>query len=343
MARRLPGLAATLVLTAALAACSDDADPPPAPSTASASTSDEAEARATHLPEGDLPAALRLRDVDGRTITAEPFADFAVASGTGVWVSGVAPGLVRYDDTTGSITARTRIRGAVTQALEESRGEVFVPTTLPRALYRVDSTTGEVRARVKLPASPLAESAVGASGNRVYVLVDPIEPTVVVIEDSEIVDSIAVHEAATAVRAAYGSLWVPTGDDTVERLDLATGEWSSIAAGPSPRFLDVGYGAVWVMNQGDGSITRIDGRTGESEAIAVTGGFIGGGDLTTGAGAVWLRTDSAVARIDPADNTVTHVIELPPGSGSVAATDDALWITNHDHLAVHRVPLPLPD
>ncbi len=334
------------MLTAALAACSDDADPPPAPSTASASEDADAdaeeEAETTFLPEGDLPAALRLRDVDGRTITAEPFADFAVASGTGVWVSGVAPGLVRYDGATGSITARTRIRGAVTQALEESKGEVFVPTALPGALFRVDAETGEVRARVKLPASPLQESTLGASDGRVYVLIDPLEPTVVAIEDDEIVDSIPVHEEATAVRAAYGSLWVPTGADTVERQDLATGEWSSIASGPSPRFLDVGYGAVWVMNQGDGSVTRIDGRTGESEAIAVTGGFIGGGDLTTGAGAVWLRTDTAVARIDPADNRVTHLIELPPGSGSVAATDDALWITNHDHLAVHQVPLPLP-
>ena len=39
---------------------------------------------------------------------------------------------------------------------------------------------------------------------------------------------------------------------------------------------------------------------------------------------------------------MTHWIGLPPGSGSVAATDRALWITNHDHLAVHQVPLPLP-
>ena len=76
------------------------------------------------------------------------------------------------------------------------------------------------------------------------------------------------------------------------------------------------------MNQGDGSVTRIDGRSGERpRPFAVTGGAIGGGDLTTGAGAVWLRTDTAVARIDPASRAVTHLIDLPPGSGSVAATD----------------------
>jgi hypothetical protein len=49
-----------------------------------------------------------------------------------------------------------------------------------------------------------------------------------------------------------------------------------------------------------------------------------------------------VARIDPRTRAVTHLIDLPPGSASAAATDDLLVITNHDHVAVHLVPLPLP-
>lgn len=57
---------------------------------------------------------------------------------------------------------------------------------------------------------------------------------------------------------------------------------------------------------------------------------------------MWLRTDSQVARIDPRSRAVTHLIALPPGSGSAAATDDLLVVTNHDHEAVHLVPLPLP-
>ena len=88
-------------LAASLVACADDGgdtaptDPPRA-STA------EPSPEVTYLPAGDLPDPLTLRDVDGRTITARPFADFAVASGSGVWVSGVAPGAVRYDDTSGA-------------------------------------------------------------------------------------------------------------------------------------------------------------------------------------------------------------------------------------------------
>ena len=161
------------------------------------------------------------------------------------------------------------------------------------------------------------------------------------IEGDRVVEELEAPDGAVAVRAGYGSLWVPTTLSTMERYSLADGTWSSIATGPNPRFFDLGFGAAWVMNQGDGSVTRVDAESGEAETIPVTGERIGGGDLTVGAGGVWLRTDSSVLRIDPDSHAVTHLIELPPGSGSVAAVPGSLWITNHDHLAVHRVPLPL--
>ena len=173
-------------------------------------------------------------------------------------------------------------------------------------------------------------------------LVEPSEPRIAVIEGDEIVEELPAPEGAVAVRAGYGSLWVPTADHTLERYDLASGSWTTIPVGPKPRFLDVGFGAVWVMNQGDGSVSRIDAHTGAVEQVPVTGEPIGGGDLTVGAGAVWLRTDSAVVRIDPRTRAATHVIVPPPGSASAAATDDFLLMTNHDHNAVHVVALPLP-
>ena len=52
------------------------------------------------------PQAAGLKDVDARTVRAEPFADFALGAGSGVWVSGVTSGAVRYDGESGAITAR---------------------------------------------------------------------------------------------------------------------------------------------------------------------------------------------------------------------------------------------
>lgn len=295
----------------------------------------------TYLAAGDLSEPLSLEDVGAITETARPFADFAVAAEGSVWVSGVAPGAVRYDARS-RVTARVRVPGDVVQALDTLPGSVLVPSLNPSLLFRIDAATGAILDKVRLPASPLVESAVGAAGGRAYVLVEPSEPRIVVIEGAEIVDEVAAPAGAVAVRAGYGSLWVPTADHTVERYDLASGSWATIPVGPKPRFLDVGFGAVWVMNQGDGSVSRVDARTGDVEQIPVTGEPIGGGDLTVGAGAVWLRTDSSVVRIDPRTRAATHLIVPPPGSASAAATDDFLLITNHDHESVHVVSLPLP-
>ena len=257
-------------------------------------------------------------------------------------MSGVRPGIVRYDGASGAITARRWIPGDVAQALEATRTEVLVPSLNPSFLFRLDATTGAVRARVRLPASPLVESVVGATNDSAYVMVEPSKPRIAVISGDRVVEEIEAPEGAVGVRAGHGSLWVPTVGGILARYSVDDGTWSSTATGPDPRFFDLGFGAAWVMNQGDGSITRVDAGSGEGETIPVTGERVGGGDLTVGAGGVWLRTDSSVLRIDPDTLEVTHLIELPPGSGSVAAVPGSLWITNHDHLAVHRVPLPLP-
>jgi virginiamycin B lyase len=230
----------------------------------------------------------------------------------------------------------------VQQAVEESGDSVWLPTADP-SLLRVDARTGEVLWTACLPATPFPEGVVGAVGDTAYVLADEAQPTIFVVSGGKVVDRIAAPELAVGVRAGYGALWVPTDEGTVERYDLADGGWTSIATGPGSRFLDVGFGAVWVMNQSDGSVSRIDARTLEAELLPGSQYYVRGGDLTTGAGAVWLRTDDSVLRIDPRSREVTHLLELPVGSGSVAATADVLWITNHDHLAVHAVPLPLPD
>ncbi|GAA1476149.1 hypothetical protein GCM10009623_05950 [Nocardioides aestuarii] len=334
---RAPGVA--LVATALLTVgCTGEGGSPAAGPSPSATTGGTPTASAP--PAVELPDPLSLRRVDGTDIDAEPFADFAVAAGDGMWVSGVDPGAVRYDGRTGRVTARIRLDGAVEQALEQSGGRVWLPTSTPE-LVEADATTGEVLSRVRLPGRPIGEGGLGAVGDVAYVLVASRGPTIVVVSDGRVSDRIPAPRSAVAVRAGYGALWVPTGRDTVERYDLATGEWSTIESGPGPRFLDVGLGAVWVMDQGDGSVTRIDARTGEPEVLAAYSYPIRGGDLTTGAGAVWLRTDDSVLRLTRSGE-VTHVLELPPGSGSVAATGDAVLITNHDHVVVHRVPLPLP-
>ncbi len=75
-------------------------------------------------------------------------------------------------------------------------------------------------------------------------------------------------------------------------------------------------------------------------SISVSGTSIEGGDIAVGGRSVWARvSDSLVARIDPATNTVTQRPGRPAGSGSVAADDAAVWISAQDIDRVFRVPL----
>jgi hypothetical protein len=50
------------------------------------------------------------------------------------------------------------------------------------------------------------------------------------------------------------------GADAVRRLELPSGEpdGGPIAVGPEPGALAVGVTAVWVVNDGDGTVTRIE-------------------------------------------------------------------------------------
>src|SRR4029078_4291303 len=63
----------------------------------------------------------------------------------------------------------------------------------------------------------------------------------------------------------------------------------SSGVGPEPRFLTVGEGSVWTLNQGDGSISRVDMKTNKVVAT-IEAGVPGGG-----------REISAVARADSVD------------------------------------------
>ena len=89
------------------------------------------------------------------------------------------------------------------------------------------------------------------------------------------------------------------------------------------------------MNNADGTVSRVIQRPTRSwlqlSCPAVQSGVAHGSRR-------WLRmgrvSDALVARIDPSTNTVVARYGLPSGSGSVAADDNAVWISAHD---VHKV------
>jgi virginiamycin B lyase len=94
------------------------------------------------------------------------------------------------------------------------------------------------------------------------------------------------------------------------------------------------------MNQDDGTVSRIDPDTDTVVAtVKVSDGRIPGGDIAAGDGAVWVRSESELATaIDVATDEVVRVLGPAAGSGSIAVTPNAVWITAHDVLEIYRVP-----
>jgi streptogramin lyase len=79
---------------------------------------------------------------------------------------------------------------------------------------------------------------------------------------------------------AHGIVWVTRAEgSTLSGVDAKSGALlSTVTVGPKPRFLTSGPGTVWTLNQGDGSVSRVDLETHATQRIALnTPGH--GGDI----------------------------------------------------------------
>jgi streptogramin lyase len=113
--------------------------------------------------------------------------------------------------------------------------------------------------------------------------------------------------------------------------------------GNSPGFLAAGEGAVWVQEQGDGTVARIDPASGEVTGRAKVGKVLAYGDIDTGKGMVWLRTteDQTFVAIDPASLAVVARLGKAEGSGALRHADGGLWTSAHDVHTLTWWPEPI--
>jgi ABC-type branched-subunit amino acid transport system substrate-binding protein/DNA-binding beta-propeller fold protein YncE len=133
---------------------------------------------------------------------------------------------------------------------------------------------------------------------------------------------------AAAVAASVAAL-VTSGDTEAEPLgtgvaaiDPASGDVVSLTESEAlPGNVAAGEGGVWVVNDGEDTVTRIDPATKKITATVDTPGTPT--QLAAGAGALWVgksggrfvNTTVGISRVDPRSNRVTHTIRLPDTTG----------------------------
>ncbi len=115
---------------------------------------------------------------------------------------------------------------------------------------------------------------------------------------------------------------------------------ATIPVGSKPRFLTAGAGSVWTLNQGDGTISRVDTATGKLVATIVCGLPGEGGEIAFGEGAVWATMfDFPLTKVDPRTNTVAGQWAGEGGDGLRVGLG-SLWLSNLRQGTVWRISPP---
>ncbi len=297
-------------------------------------------------PTGAVPAALRRPFVSlhpTALIRLGHTADWVAVTSDAVWVGSTGPNAVhRIDPGSNRRIATVRLPGEPCAGLAVGFGSLWVPLCAPvPVLARVDLATNRLAAVLK-PGPAAAEGGIAASADSLWLVTDKqgtfarIDPA-----SGRVRQTVRLPPGAFNPVYSEGVLWVSrVAGSELLAVDAATGALlASAPTGPAPRFLTAGGGAVWTLNQGDGSLSRIDRATHLATARTLLGTPGHGGDIAYDAGTVW--TTFAGVPLTATDATTGTVRRqwYGPGGDSLGIGHGAIWLTDYHQGTIARIPL----
>jgi streptogramin lyase len=249
-----------------------------------------------------------------------------------VWVSGAGPHAVHaIDRATNRDRVTISLPGEPCAGLAAGFGSLWVPMCgSTQSIARIDLRTHRIVATI--PMGPAEEGGIAVSGNGVWFTSDDAG-TLLRLDPR-------ANTVGKTIRIAAGShnpivdgdvLWITSiNHDLVTAVDTLTGTvLATVPTGPEPRFLTAGAGAVWTLNQGDGSVTRIDARKRRAVATIALGIPGHGGDIAYAKGIVWATTIGLpLTAIDARTNQVL-VQWAGPGGDSLKVDNRSIWLTDY--------------
>jgi virginiamycin B lyase len=270
-------------------------------------------------------------------------ADWVLVTEDAVWVASTKPYSVqRIDPRTDRIIAKVSLSGEACSGIEFGFESVWVPLCEKHpALVRISARTNKIIAT--LPIAPAgAEGGITASGDSVWIVTDKngtlsrIDP-----ETNKVRQTISVPPGSFNPLFADGIIWV-TGFETnsVTAVDASTGSvLGTIAVGAKPRFLTTGADSIWTLNQGDGTVSRIDEKNRTLTATIQAGIPGAGGDICFGEDSVWATVfDVPLTRIETRSNKVSRQW-VGRGGDSMRLGHGSVWLTDYHRGLLWRIPL----
>lgn len=277
------------------------------------------------------------------TIRVGKTADWVAISEHAVWVGSSGPDAVsEIDPHTNRLVATIPLPGNPCAGLAIGHGGVWVPLcATPNTLARIDLHTRKVTLVAGIgPAE--SEGGITSSSDSIWLIVDR-KATLVRIDPASghIRQTIRVPSGSYNPLYGAGRIWVTRADGAeVTVVQASTGDISGrVRSGPNPRFLTSGAGAVWTLNQGDGSLTRIDMKTQRVvQTVALdTPGH--GGDIKFGGGMVWTSMSKVPLTVVDGKTGVVLCQWMGPGGDALGIGHGAIWLTNYHAGTVSRIEI----
>ncbi len=224
-------------------------------------------------------------------------ADWVAVTDDAVWVGTTGPdGVARIDSRTNTVGAAVALPGNPCAGLAVGFDALWVPLcATPNVLARVDLHTHVVTIVPGVgPAD--REGGIATSRDSVWLVIDG-QATLARIDPGSLRVSQRITVPSGSLKPLYsdGLIWVTRS--TAAELAVVNADSGALVGtvrtGPKPRFLAAGAGSVWTLNQGDGTLTRIDvqsRRAAGTTALRTPGH---GGDIAFGHGVVTQGTSTA--------------------------------------------------
>jgi YVTN family beta-propeller protein len=135
-----------------------------------------------------------------------------------------------------------------------------------------------------------------------------------------------------------GAVWVKSAGG-LARVDPESGHVvDKVPLGNSPFSIATGLGGVWITDDEDDTVTRIDPRSANAVTATRPVGQVPDA-VAAGEGAVWVANfdDDTVSRIDPQTAAMTETIQVGRGPTGIAAGEGAVWVANSLDGTVSRI------
>ena len=210
---------------------------------------------------------------------------------------------------------------------------VWVASTKPFALWRIDPATNKIVAAVSLPAE--ACSGLASGFGSIWVPLCGAKPALIRVDAAKNAISatlaVAPAEPEGGIAASADSIWIVTDKmGTLVRIDPSTNRVKQTVSIPPGSYNPVfSNGIVWVTDVESNVLTAVDaagGKVLESVPVGPKPRF-----LAAGAGSVWTlnQGDGTVSRVDEKSRKLVATIQagIPGAGGDIDYGMESVWLT----------------